>query len=130
MGFDIESNPNNVSNYVDVSILYDNVVADLNNRNITHRFLSSYNDVIFQGEYRVGMRVGDMSGTQTTYDYHFIKQLSNGTWVTKIAASPSKFHCPDGVNPDDIYWYPFVDLYTGDTIDLYDSETIYIAVSP
>lgn len=62
--------------------------------NIPCRKIESYDDPINYGEYRIAARVPNADG----YQYHFIYQLSDGTWAGKDNQARSE-HFGTG-NPD------------------------------
>jgi hypothetical protein len=87
------------------------------------RIISSATASINSDEYRIALRVGNQQGT---YDYHFMKQCSDGGWCHKPSILPSEYL--GNINPSTYSW----DLYYFDgslaISNFYDSSTIYIAV--
>ena len=56
------------------------------NTSFTCRSIGAYNSAIDADEYRIAARVPHKDG----YNYHFIYQLSDGTWAGKDDSSPSR----------------------------------------
>jgi hypothetical protein len=87
------------------------------------RIISSATSSINSDEYRIALRVGNQQGI---YDYHFMKQCSDGGWCHKPGSSPSGYL--GSINPSSYSW----DLYyTNGSLaiaNFYNSSTIYIAV--
>lgn len=87
------------------------------------RIISSATASINSDEYRIALRVGNQQGI---YDYHFMKQCSDGGWCHKPGSLPSQYL--GSINPSTYSW----DLYYTDgslaISNFYNSSTIYIAV--
>ena len=120
-GKQIRTNPSGYYSGQSTSDVYAAVVNDFGGANNV-RQLSSINSSITSDEFRVAVKCGSQ-------DYHFIRQLSNGTWYNKsgttvglvvsqaIVESPVWYarYMKDGV--------PTVDYSVS-----YDDITIYFAV--
>ena len=75
------------------------------------------------------MRVGTNGSDINITDYHFVMKLPNGRWVHKPSTNSSEILCPPFLTPEDVYWKSYMNLQTGEVIERYDSETIYLAIS-
>ena len=87
------------------------------------RELTSIDDPIADDEYRVAMKCGPT-------DYHFIRQLDDGTWYNKsgndVGFIVSSSYVATGLNGKGNWFYLFAD----NSIDypVYTYETIYFAI--
>lgn len=83
-------------------------------RNKTVRIIQSP-DEVEKNEYVVALKT---TTSPVFYDYHFARQLSDGTWADKQGVSNSRWNKIDGTA---IVW-------DGPMFVKYNSETVYFAV--
>ena len=79
------------------------------------REISSLSAPIYNYEWRIAFRVAYWGSSY--YDYHFLRQNSNGRWAEKFPGSSSSL-LGVGVNPENHSWN-----------NIYDSPIVYFAVS-
>ena len=88
----------------------------------------SYVSYVKTNEYRIAVRIGIHPGYPVAYryDYHFMEQLSDGSWAHKPGMLSS---CNDISDPETDYW----NVYNADGSVLYqgyyNSDIIYLAIS-
>ena len=90
------------------------VKKDMQARNKTVRIIQSP-DEVEKNEYVVALKT---TTSPVFYDYHFARQLSDGTWADKQGVSNSRWNKIDGTA---IVW-------DGPMFVKYNSETVYFAV--
>ncbi|MBO4363205.1 MAG: hypothetical protein J5912_02345 [Clostridia bacterium] len=122
-----------ITGYYTVDNVADAVCSDLNLalNNLKARKLNSnmtYIAYVKTNEYRVAIRVGYhyVNGSYRR-DYHFMEQLSDGTWAHKPGATPSMNNIS---NPETDSWHLYDNNHNILYSNFYDSVTIIIAVSP
>ncbi|KAA6376761.1 MAG: hypothetical protein EZS28_027711 [Streblomastix strix] len=89
----------------------------MNQKNTEVRIISALSSDIAVYERRIAFRVGRIS-TGVFWDFHFMKEHSNGSWSHKPGRFPSIL-LPTGDNPNNGFWGS-----TG-----YDSTTTYFAIN-
>ena len=116
-----------------VEKVYQYVEQDQIERGRSIRPLSGADAPVFPNEYRVALRVGTklyydpyeshISGHIVyRWDYHFMVQVSDGSWAEKHGYSGNSYCNPIGLNPENISWdlWPYVGYY--------DSPIVYYAI--
>ena len=63
------------------------------------RPIASYNTAIYDNEYRIAFRIGVGDDGKTANGYHFIMQLSDGTWAGKNDTLKSYHFTGSNINP-------------------------------
>ena len=117
VGWDFYTGPLSVDAIADI------VVAELKELGREGRIIVGPDAPIAKNERRIAVRVGTKSfNGNNAYDYHFVLQLSDGSWAEKHGDNdPSK--CTFGEMSDDVPW----DMNDGD--GYYDSKIIYLAIT-
>ena len=97
------------------------------------RLIDDYNSPIFEDEYRIAFRVGNLSGTHSdnVNDYHFLRQNSGGTWSGKYYNDHSR-NIPNLYNPNRYEWNKPLSSnpqINWEMVNFYDSKIYYFAVS-
>lgn len=121
VGKQIRTNPTGYVGGQSTEEVYAAVVNDLGGPNNVRR-LSSINSSINSDEFKVAVKCGPS-------DYHFIRQLSNGTWYNKSGTTVGLVVSQDIVASS--VWYARYMLNGVPTVDTrvyYDDVTIYFAV--
>ena len=99
------------------------VQTDLEHMNRKCRIIESYDSPILEDERRIAVRVGSKIYNGNGYDYHFMKQNSDGTWSEKHGIGGNSIHHNKGENPENIPWK------LDNNNNYYDSDIIYMAIT-
>jgi len=96
------------------------------------RLIDDYNSPIFEDEYRIAFRVGNLYNVDiSTSDFHFLRQNNNGTWSHKVGESGSNT-LVNTYNPNKWSWNKFLFTLNNTTQEnisyYYDSKIYYFAV--
>ena len=96
------------------------------------RLIDDYNSPIFEDEYRIAFRVGNLYNVDiSTSDFHFLRQNNNVTWSHKVGESGSNT-LVNTYNPNKWSWNKFLFTLNNMTQEnisyYYDSKIYYFAV--
>ena len=133
-GIDVFPSDTSVITEEDVEVIYVPVVMyATQSLGKSIRLIDDYNSPIFEDEYRIAFRVGNLSGTHSdnANDYHFLRQNSGGTWSGKYYNDHSR-NIPNLYNPNRYEWNkPLSSNHqiNWEMVNFYDSKIYYFAVS-
>ena len=133
-GIDVFPSDTSVITEEDVEVIYVPVVMYVTQSlGKSIRLIDDYNSPIFEDEYRIAFRVGNLSGTYSdnVNDYHFLRQNSGGTWSGKYYNDHSR-NIPNLYNPNRYEWNKPLSSnpqINWEMVNFYDSKIYYFAVS-
>ena len=105
-------------------------VSDMNSLGRGIRRINNYNSMVYEGEYRVALRVknnpvekGFSVFKTIDWDHHFMVETNSGRWAEKPSYSGDSILHPIGHTPETINWK------RGSKYNYYDSPIIYYAIT-